>query len=168
MLFNRKHSLRPIRMTPNEIIVAYNDSRGVNAATSHLLVYRSLRTAATLSPVWPMPAVKVLSANTFGDPVVLYNKPSQTWFTVWLDGNGGCTLGGYKSADPADPNSWTHFCVHPNGGDDRESGWADNDPSSPFFGKMYVSWNDFNAPPARISSFRAPLTTVLPGAAQSW
>src|SRR5207248_9256633 len=29
-------------------------------------------------------------------------------------------------------------------GDDRASGWADNNPSSPFFGRMYVSWNDFN------------------------
>ncbi len=84
-------------------------------------------------------------ANTFGDPVILYNKPTQTWFTVWLDGNGSCTLGGYKSSTPADPNSWsTHFCVHSAGGDDRESGWADNNTASPFFGRMYVSWNDFN------------------------
>jgi hypothetical protein len=27
--------------------------------------------------------------------------------------------------------------------DDGESGWADNNPSSPFYGRMYVSWNDF-------------------------
>jgi hypothetical protein len=128
---------------PNEIVVAYNDSRGLNAnplVISTVSVSNDGGTTFTrvtnASGQSPFP-------NTFGDPVVLYNKPTQTWFTVWLDGNAGCTLGGFKSTDPADPNSWTHFCVHPSGGDDRESGWADNDPASPFFGNMYISWNDF-------------------------
>ena len=128
---------------PNEIVVAYNDSRGVNAGP---LVISSVSVSTdggtTFTRVTngsgqsPFP-------NTFGDPVVLYNKPTQTWFTVWLDGNAGCSLGGFKSTDPSDPNSWIHFCVHPSGGDDRESGWADNNPASPFFGNMYISWNDF-------------------------
>jgi hypothetical protein len=129
---------------PNEIVVAYNDSRGLNAnplVISTVSVSNDGGTTFTrvtnASGQSPFP-------NTFGDPVVLYNKPTQTWFTVWLDGNAGCTLGGFKSTDPADPDSWTHFCVHPSGGDDRESGWADNNPASPFFGNMYISWNDFN------------------------
>jgi hypothetical protein len=129
---------------PNEIVVAYNDSRGVNAGP---LVISSVSVSTDGGTTF----TRVTNAsgqspfpNTFGDPVVLYNKPTQTWFTVWLDGNAGCTLGGFKSTDPSDPNSWTHFCVHPSGGDDRESGWADNDPASPFFGNMYISWNDFN------------------------
>ena len=128
---------------PNEIVVAYNDSRGVNAGP---LVISSVSVSTDGGTTF----TRVTNAsgqspfpNTFGDPVVLYNKPTQTWFTVWLDGNAGCTLGGFKSTDPSDPNSWTHFCVHPSGGDDRESGWADNNPSSPFFGRMYISWNDF-------------------------
>ena len=129
---------------PNEIVVAYNDSRGVNAGP---LVISSVSVSTDGGTTF----TRVTNAsgqspfpNTFGDPVILYNKPTQTWFTVWLDGNAGCTLGGFKSTDPSDPNSWTHFCVHPSGGDDRESGWADNNPASPFFGNMYISWNDFN------------------------
>ena len=54
-------------------------------------------------------------------------------------------LGGYSSTDPSNPASWTtHFCVHSSGNDDRESAWVENNPSSPFYGRMYVSWNDFN------------------------
>src|SRR4026208_612093 len=128
---------------PNEIVVAYNDSRGLNAnplvistvsvSTDGGTTFTRVTNASGQSPF----------PNTFGDPVVLYNKPTQTWFTVWLDGSGGCPLGGFKSTGPTHPNGWTHFCVHPSGGDDRESGFADNNPSSPFFGNMYISWNDF-------------------------
>src|SRR5215831_10150292 len=126
----------------NQICVAFNDSRGANSSnfsgiscsTDGGTTFTRVTNASGNSPF----------AFTFGDPVVLYNSASGTWFTVWLDGNGSCTLGGYKSTNPTDPNSWTHFCVHQNGFDDRPSGWADNSPSSSHQGNMYVSWNDFN------------------------
>jgi hypothetical protein len=130
---------------PSQVFVAYNDSRGRNFNPINIsggsfssdggTTFTRLTKANGQSPF----------DNTFGDPVILYNKPTGTWFTIWLDGTcGGQGLGGYKSTTPGDPNSWTHFCAFNEGSADRESGWADNNPSSPFFGNMYISWNDFN------------------------
>src|SRR5213075_134139 len=130
---------------PNQIVVAYNDSRsvaisnnisGASVSTDGGNTFVRLTAATGRSPF----------DNTFGDPVVMYNRNLGTWFTVWLDlACGGFGLGGYKSTTPSDPNSWSHFCVHSGSSDDRESGAVDNNPASPFFGNMYVSWNDFAA-----------------------
>src|SRR6267378_4186207 len=130
---------------PNQVVVAYNDSRGRNASPINI-------SGASVSTDGGATFTRLTAANgqgpfsnTVGDPVILYNRPTSTWFTVWLDGGcGGQGLGGYKSTTPSNPNSWTHYCIHNNNNDDRESGWADNNPSSPFYGRMYVSWNDFN------------------------
>src|SRR5256884_4798901 len=130
---------------PTQVVVAYNDSRGRNfnpinisgasVSTAGGTTFTRLTKANRQSPF----------DNTFGDPVVLYHKPSGTCVTVWLDGAcGGQGLGGYKSITPDDPNSWTHFCAFHEGSADRESGRADNNPSSPFFGRLYVSWKHFN------------------------
>src|SRR5438874_6795421 len=89
---------------PDQICVAFNDSRGaavnqfsgVSCSTDGGLTFTRITNASGQGPF----------ALTFGDPVILYNKPTQTWFTVWLDGNGSCTLGGYKSTTPEDPTSW--------------------------------------------------------------
>src|ERR1044071_1605943 len=111
---------------PQQICVAYNDSRGRNfspinisgasCSTDGGATFTRLTKANGQSPF----------DNTTGDPVILYNKPSGTWFTVWIgDGACGGGLGGYKSTTPEDPNSWTHFCAFNEGSADRESGWAD-------------------------------------------
>lgn len=123
---------------PNQIVVAYNDSRGRNATPINISgasvstdggnTFTRLTNASGQSPF----------SNTVGDPVILYNRPTGTWFTVWLDGGcGGQGLGGYKSTTPWSPNSWTHYCIHNNNNDDRESGWADNNNLSSFYGRMY-------------------------------
>ena len=130
---------------PDQIVIAFNDSRGRNANPINI-------SGASVSTDGGTTFTRLTKANgqspfdnTFGDPVVLYHKPSGTWVTAWLDAAcGGQGIGGYRSTTPDNPNSWTHYCAHNNGSDDRESGFADNNPSSPFFGRLYISWNDFN------------------------
>src|SRR5215471_10080328 len=137
---------------PNQIVVAYNDSRGRNASPINIsgaststdggATFTRL-TCANNTP--PCQTGQGPFSGTVGDPVILYHRPSGTWVTVWLDTLcGGQGLGGYRSTTPSDPNSWTHFCAFNEGSADRESGWADNNPSSPHFGTLYISWNDFN------------------------
>ena len=130
---------------PLQIVIAYNDSRGRNFSPINI-------SGASVSNDGGNTFTRLTKANgqspfdnTLGDPVILYNRPTGTWYTVWLDAACGAQgLGGYKSTTPNDPNSWTHFCVHTNSQDDRESGWTDSNPSSPFYGRMYVSFNNFN------------------------
>jgi hypothetical protein len=130
---------------PNQIVVAYNDSRGRNASPINISgASVSTDGGATFTRLTAANGQSPFS-NTLGDPVILYNRPTGTWYTVWLDAACGAQgLGGYKTTTPSNANSWTHFCIHTNSQDDRESGWADNNPSSAFYGRMYVSWNDFN------------------------
>jgi hypothetical protein len=136
---------------PLQVVVAYNDTRGADANPSS-------GAGASVSTDGGNTFTRLTNASgqspfpNAGSPVVLYNKPSQTWFTIWLDGD--CLgLGGFKSTTPSDPDSWTHFCIHTGGSDDRQSGWGDNNPSSPFYGRMYVSWNDFSAGGALSTTF---------------
>ena len=90
----------------NQIVVAYNDSRGRNASPINISgasvstdggnTFTRLTTGSGQSPF----------SNTVGDPVILYNRPSGTWYTVWLDGGCGAQgLGGYKSTTPSNANS---------------------------------------------------------------
>jgi hypothetical protein len=128
----------------NQIVIGYNDVRcaphnysGASASTDGGTTFTRLTNASGCSPFG--------SAGTnYGDPVILYHRPTGYWYATWLDvACGGQGIGYYRSTTPWDVNSWTHGCIHSGSSDDRESGWTDMNPSSPFYGRMYVSWNDF-------------------------
>jgi hypothetical protein len=122
---------------PNQIVVAYNDSGRSAGDASVSTDGGTTFTRLTYNGQSPFPDT--------GSPVVLYSRHSSTWYTVWLD--GGCGgLGGYKSTTPWDPSpaSWTHYCIVNAPLADRQSGWLDNNSSSPYYGNIYISWNNFN------------------------
>src|SRR2546429_113397 len=86
---------------PTQFVVAYNDSRGRNFNPINI-------SGASVSTDGGTTLTRLTNANgqspfdnTFGDPVVLYHKPSGSWVTVWLDAAcGGQGLGGDKTPPP--------------------------------------------------------------------
>src|SRR5215831_9680159 len=125
---------------PNQIVVNYNDSR--TASSCYGGISYSSDGGATFTRLNPSPICSGHGTN-FGDPVVLYNKPTSSFFAIDIaSGCGGFGLGAWKSTDGG--VTWAVGpCIHSGTSDDRESGWADNNTSSPHYGNMYVSWNDY-------------------------
>ena len=115
---------------PQQIVVAYNDSKA---------------RPTTISPA--------VSVSTDGG--LTFTRPQRQWFQpvrqyLWRPGyfvsqadpdlvhgvdGDGAAVGRVQVDHSGGPTSWTHFCVH-SGGDDRESGWADNNPTSPFWNNV--------------------------------
>jgi len=80
--------------------------------------------------------------TNFGGPIAVYNAHLGMWFAGDLaTGCGGTGVGLWTSPDGI---TWTTgACAHNSSNDDRESMWVDNNPASLFYGRMYISFNNF-------------------------
>src|SRR5438552_1658638 len=120
----------------NTWVVNYNDSRAAPSCFSGISY--STDNGAT----WHASSALCSGHGTnLGDPIVVYNARLGMWFAGDLaSGCGGQGIGLWTS-----PNGVTWSvgaCAHNGTSDDRESTWVDNNPSSPFYGRMYISYND--------------------------
>jgi hypothetical protein len=81
--------------------------------------------------------------SAIDSPTVVYDALHGKWIATFLvNGCGGLGIGAWTSSDGI---SWTAAgCVHNNNLDDRSFTWQDNYPSSPFYGRTYVAYNNFN------------------------
>src|SRR5438034_2785296 len=121
----------------NTWVVNYNDSRTSGGCYSGLSY--STDNGATWHASQPLCSGH---GTNFGDPIVVYNARLGMWFAGDLaTGCGGQGIGLWTSPDGI---TWTTgACAHNGGSDDRESMWVDNNLASPFYGRMYISYNDF-------------------------
>ncbi|MDQ1348988.1 MAG: hypothetical protein QG573_2366, partial [Acidobacteriota bacterium] len=82
-----------------------------------------------------------LGAASFGDPAMVWRKSDGNFYFAALHSSG---LGVWRSTDDC-LNFPFLAVIHSGGGDDKELMVVDNNPASPFYGRLYVAWTDFNA-----------------------
>src|SRR5438876_6967975 len=88
---------------PQQIVIAYNDSRGRNANPINISGASVSTDGGTTFDRLTLASGQSPFSNTVGDPVVLYKRNNSTWYTVWIDlACGGPGIGGYKSTTPWD------------------------------------------------------------------
>ncbi len=125
----------------NTVVVNYNDSSSAPGNYSGVSV--STNGGASFTRLLPAPFASGHGTN-YGDPIVVYNVRLNRWFAGDLaTGCGGQGIGMWTSIDGV--NWSTGPCAHSSTFDDRESMWVDNNGGSPFYGRMYISWNDYSS-----------------------
>ncbi len=120
------------------VVVNYNDhNAGQYSGTSY-----STDGGSTFTQILPPPFGSGHGTN-YGDPIVVFNSKLNMWFAGDLaSGCGGQGIGIWSSPDG---QTWsTAPCAHNSSQDDRESMWVDNAPFSAAYGRMYISFNNFN------------------------
>jgi hypothetical protein len=127
----------------NIVVVGYNDSADSAASPQNYSgISRSTDGGYTFVRLRPSPFASGHGV-TYGDPLMVYDRKLGVFIATWLaSGCGGQGLGTWTSADGL---TWSAAaCAHNGSGDDRASMWVDNNPGSSYYGRIYVSYNDFN------------------------
>ena len=126
-----------------DVLVVYNDS--INAPNNYSGMSVSTDGGITFNRLSPSP-FGTLFGNDLGSPTVAWDDANSQWLAASLvDGCSAQGIGVMSSNDPSDPSSWASVgCAHSGDSDDRPILWVDNNSSSPFYGRVYIAFNDFD------------------------
>jgi len=132
---------RSSRAGDNTVVTSFNDHDSTQNNTYGGIAY-STNNGTSWTEIEPNPIATGHGEN-FGDPNVVFNQKLGMWFAGDLaSGCGGQGIGVWTSPDGI---NWTvGVCPSNSSADDRESMWVDNNPFSPHYGRMYISYNNFN------------------------
>ncbi|MEA2573373.1 MAG: hypothetical protein QOH93_671, partial [Chloroflexia bacterium] len=126
------------------IVVHYNSSSDAPDCFAGLSY--STDGGVTFTQIEPNPLCEGHGVNG-GDPSLVYNAKLGTWFATDLASGGDCGAYGIGLWTSTDGMTWnTGACAHVGVDDDRQSHWVDNNPSSPFYGRQYISFNNYDTP----------------------
>jgi len=121
------------------VVVNYNDTRGIPGCISGLAY------STDSGVTFQHSGLPLCSGHgfTYSDPIVVYDDALSTWYAGDLvTGCGSQGIGLWTSPDGI---TWTvGACAHGGNDDDRESMWVDNNPASPHYGRMYISFNNLS------------------------
>ncbi|MEO7974349.1 MAG: sialidase family protein, partial [Thermoanaerobaculia bacterium] len=85
--------------------------------------------------------------RSFGDPAIVWRKSDAKFYMAALHSSGG--LGFWRSDDDCLTFTWVGL-ASPNTQDDKELLSVDNTIASPYYGRIYLAWTDFNLPGTQI------------------
>lgn len=125
----------------NVVVVAYNDSRAVTGSPATVgAVSVSTNGGNTFTR---LPYLFNEGGSCFGQPSVFYSVRAAKWYVAYLSSRcGPMGAGQWESADGI---NWINSgCMATGANLDRISTWVDNNPGSPYYGRQYAVFNDFN------------------------
>jgi hypothetical protein len=131
-----------IRVNPETgtICSAYNDSQHYAVTSTAFSGFSSSTDGGlTFTDHGPIPQ-DTGGGTSFGDPSIIWRKKDGKFYYGSLHSSG---LGIWRSDD--DCQSFTFLAMmHSGSGDDKELIEVDNNPLSPYYGRIYMAWIDFN------------------------
>jgi hypothetical protein len=132
--------------TTGTLCSSFNDAYGgVVLGTDYTGFSRSIDGGASWTD---RGAVHPTTGTGFGDPAIIWRKSDGKFYEATLHSSG---LGFWRSDDDCQTLTYVGL-AHSGANDDKELLSVDNNPASPYYGRIYLMWTDFTVGNGQIKS----------------